>query len=291
MLELLAGSPTTLILVVGALGLIVGSFLNVVILRLPARLERQWQEEARAILEPDRDEAAAAGIGGPPSLVTDRSRCPKCGTQIRAYDNIPIVSYLWLRGRCRACAARISLQYPLVELLTALASALCAWRFGFMPQTAAALLLTWTLIALAGIDFRTQLLPDDLTLPLLWLGLLLSVFSVFVAPSSAILGASIGYLFLWSVYWGFKLLTGKEGMGFGDFKLLGALGAWMGASAILPIILLSTVVGAVIGSVMLGMQGRDAQQPMPFGPFLAAAGFVYLIFAEQLRALLPIFAM
>lgn len=276
---------------VGGLGLIIGSFLNVVILRLPPLLERQWKAEAQAILadedEPDPGPAAPA----PPGLVMERSHCPRCGTQLRIYDNIPVLSYVLLRGRCRACHQPISIQYPLVELATALASVLCAWRFGLTPQLLGSLGLTWTLIALSGIDLRTQLLPDSLTLPLLWLGLLVSLLGVFATPQAAILGAVIGYLTLWSVYWVFWLLTGKEGMGFGDFKLLAALGAWLGASAIFPIILLSTVVGAVVGIVLLAIQGRGNQKPMPFGPFLAAAGFVFLIFSEELRALLPIMAL
>jgi leader peptidase (prepilin peptidase)/N-methyltransferase len=289
MMELLVESPVAFAIAVGVLGLIIGSFLNVVILRLPPLLERQWLDDARSTL--GIEEAAATAADAPPGLVVERSRCPQCGTQIRAYDNVPVLSYLWLRGRCRTCHKRISLQYPFVELLTGVASALVAWRFGLSPQTLAALLLTWTLIALSGIDLHTQLLPDSITLPLLWAGLLLSVFAIFATPAAAILGAAIGYLTLWTVFWAFWLVTGKEGMGFGDFKLLGALGAWLGWSAIFPIILLSTVVGAVVGTVLLIVQGRGRQQPMPFGPFLAAAGYAYLVFAEPLRALLPIFAM
>lgn len=291
MLELLVESPTALLLAVGGFGLIIGSFLNVVILRLPPLLERQWKAEAQAILAGENEPDPGPSEAMPPGLVMERSHCPRCGTQLRAYDNIPVLSYLLLRGRCRACHQRISIQYPLVELATALASALCAWRFGLTPQLLGALVLTWTLIALSGIDLRTQLLPDSLTLPLLWLGLLVSLLGVFAPPQAAILGAVIGYLTLWSVYWIFWLVTGKEGMGFGDFKLLGALGAWLGAGAIFPIILLSTVVGAVVGSVLLVAQGRANQKPMPFGPFLAAAGFVFLIFSEELRALLPIMAL
>ncbi len=291
MLELLVESPTAWILAVGGLGLIIGSFLNVVILRLPPLLERQWQDEARAILAGEDAPEPEPVPAGPPGLVMERSHCPRCGTQIRAYDNIPVLSYLLLRGRCRACKTPISIQYPLVELGTGLAAAVCAWRFGVTPQLPAALALTFTLIALSGIDQRTQLLPDSLTLPLLWVGLLVSLFGLFAMPQAAILGAVIGYLTLWSVYWVFWLVTGKEGMGFGDFKLLAALGAWLGAGAIFPIILLSTVVGAVVGSILLAVQGRANQKPMPFGPFLAAAGFVFLIFSEELRALLPIMAL
>ena len=279
--------PAVAIATAGAVGLIVGSFLNVVILRLPVVLEYRWRLEAADILGD-----GASDVGPPPpGLVAERSCCPRCQTQIRAYDNVPVLSYLWLRGRCRACGARISPQYPLVELLTAVATALCVWRFGVGFEALAAIGLTWCLVALAGIDARTQLLPDGLTLPLLWAGLLLSLAPLFVGPPQAIVGAAVGYLSLWSVYWAFKLLTGKEGMGYGDFKLLGALGAWFGASAILPVILLSSVVGAVVGGTMMALRGQDSQVPMPFGPFIAAAGFVYLIFAPQIRGWLPIFAL
>jgi leader peptidase (prepilin peptidase)/N-methyltransferase len=279
--------PAVAIATAACVGLIVGSFLNVVILRLPPLLEYRWRLEAADVLGDGASDVGPA----PPGLVADRSRCPECQTQIRAYDNVPLLSYLWLQGRCRACGVRISPQYPLVELLTAIATALCVWRFGVGFEALAAIGLSWCLVALAGIDARTQLLPDGLTLPLLWAGLLLSLAPLFVGPDQAIVGAAVGYLSLWSVYWGFKLLTGKEGMGYGDFKLLGALGAWFGAGAILPIILLSSVVGAVVGGTMMALRGQDSQVPMPFGPFIAAAGFVYLIFAPQIRAWLPIFAL
>jgi len=268
-------------------GLIVGSFLNVVILRLPPMLEHRWRLEAAEILAETDGEAVGTA---PPGLVVERSCCPQCGTQIKAYDNIPVLSYLILRGRCRACGLRISAQYPLVELGTAIATALCMWRFGFGLEAFAAIAMSWCLIALSGIDARTQLLPDSLTLPLLWAGLLFSLAPLFVTAEQAIVGAAVGYLSLWSVYWLFKLLTGKEGMGYGDFKLLGALGAWFGAGSILPIILMSSVVGAVVGGSMMALRGQDSQVPMPFGPFIAAAGFVYLVFAPQLRAWLPMFA-
>ena len=270
----------------GIVGLIVGSFLNVVILRLPPVLEFRWRLEAAEILG---DSTADVGPA-PPGLVVERSCCPQCGTQIKAYDNIPLLSYLLLRGRCRACGLRISPQYPLVELITAVATALCVWRFGIGLEGFAAVGMSWCLIALSGIDARTQLLPDGMTLPLLWAGLLLSLAPLFVNPGQAIVGAAVGYLSLWSVYWLFKLLTGKEGMGYGDFKLLGALGAWFGVASILPIILMSSVVGAIVGGSMMALRGQDSQVPMPFGPFIAAAGFAYLIFAPQLRALLPMFA-
>lgn len=282
--------PEALVAAGGILGLIIGSFLNVVILRLPALLEFRWQSEAREILAMDGDGRATTPAAAPPGLVIERSHCPKCNIMIAAYDNIPVVSYLLLRGRCRACDAPISIQYPAVELLTCIASGLCIFRFGVTTEGLAALLLTWTLIALSGIDFRTQFLPDDLTLPLLWLGLVYSALGGFATPVNAILGATVGYLSLWSVFWIFKLLTGKDGMGYGDFKLLAALGAWLGATSILPIILLSTVAGAVVGSALLFFQGRDRQIPMPFGPFLSIAGFVYLIFGESLGRWIPLLA-
>ncbi|MFO1494651.1 MAG: A24 family peptidase [Lysobacterales bacterium] len=267
-----------------ALGLIVGSFLNVVILRLPRRMQHEWEVDARQILGIE-----AGADPAPPGVVREQSHCPKCLTPIRWYDNIPVLGYLMLRGRCRACGVRISPQYPLVELATGVATALCVWRFGLTPQAGGAIVLTWTLIALAGIDLRTQYLPDKLTLPLLWLGLLVSLWPLLVGPEQAIVGAAAGYLSLWSVYWLFKLLTGKEGMGYGDFKLLAALGAWFGPASLLPIILLSSVVGALLGSILILTRGRDAQLPMSFGPYLAAAGFVYMIAGPQLRTLLPIF--
>ncbi|GAA0714059.1 A24 family peptidase [Dokdonella soli] len=273
--------PALLIPLTALLGLLVGSFLNVVILRLPRRLEHDWRSQARELLgdavinEPLPDAA-------PPDLVFTGSHCPHCKHALSAFDNIPLVSWLALRGRCRYCKASISWQYPLVELLTALASATLSWKFGFGWPLAAGLALTWVLIAASGIDARTQLLPDQLTLPLLWLGLLLTLVPVFVAPSAAIIGAAIGYLSLWSVFWLFKLLTGKEGMGYGDFKLLAALGAWMGATSLLPIVLLSSLIGAVVGGAALALRGQDRSTPIPFGPFIAAAGWVWFVFGDRL---------
>ena len=279
MQELLA-IPGVAVALAGLLGLLVGSFLNVVILRLPARLMHQWREQSREVLELD-----AAAEPAPPGLVRQASHCPRCKHALSALENIPLLSWLALRGRCKHCGAAISAQYPLVELLTGLCSLLIVWKFGVGWPAAAGLLFTWALIALAGIDVRTQLLPDQITLPLLWLGLLLALAPMFVDPTSAILGAAIGYLSLWSVYWAFKLLTGKEGMGYGDFKLLGALGAWMGPWALLPIILLSSLIGAVIGGIYLATRGRDRATPIPFGPFLAAAGWVQFVFGSQILAL------
>lgn len=269
----------------GVLGLLVGSFLNVVILRLPERLLHGWRREAEDILaeargeavsEPahDRDGVAAAA---PPGIVREPSHCPQCKHRLSAWDNIPLLSWLLLRGRCRYCKAPISIQYPLVELLTGVLSAVALWHFGATTQGAAAVVFTWVLIAASGIDLRTQLLPDQLTLPLLWLGLLLALVPVFVNPVQAILGAALGYLALWSVYWVFKLLTSKEGMGYGDFKLLAALGAWMGAWALLPIVLISSLVGALIGSLYLALSRKGHGVPIPFGPYLAIAGWIWLL--------------
>lgn len=263
----------------GVLGLLVGSFLNVVILRLPARLMFAWKRDARDVLELIPDESTA-----PPGIVRQSSHCPHCKHPLAAYDNVPLVSWLALRGRCRHCKARISTQYPLVELLSGVASAVIVWKFGPSWQALAALLFTWVLIAAAGIDLRTQLLPDQLTLPLMWLGLLIALVPLFVDAPHAILGAAIGYIALWCVYWAFKLATGKEGMGYGDFKLLAALGAWMGPVALLPIILISSLIGAVVGVIALRARGQDHSTPIPFGPFIAAAGWVWFVFGGTLFA-------
>ncbi|MFB9067068.1 prepilin peptidase [Pseudofulvimonas gallinarii] len=266
--------------IAAALGAIVGSFLNVVILRLPLRLEWSWRQQAREFLgEPAEDIAAA-----PPGLVMDHSRCPSCQAPIRAWQNIPVISWLLLRGRCASCRTAISWQYPLVELLTALASLAVALKFGFTFEAVAALGFTWTLVALCGIDFRTQLLPDQLTLCLLWAGLLLALQPLFVGPAQAILGAALGYLSLWSVFWLFRLATGKEGMGYGDFKLLAALGAWLGPMALLPIVLIASLSGAVIGGIYLAVKHGGESKPFAFGPYLAIAGWIQLIAGDWLLA-------
>lgn len=262
------------------LGLLVGSFINVVILRLPRRMQWQWEVDSRELLGLPADTATLAAE--PPGIVVRRSHCPKCGHQLAWWENVPLLSYAILRGRCRACGTPISWQYPAVELFTGVLFALVIWRFGVGVEGAAALVFTGVLIAASGIDLRTTLLPDSLTLPLLWIGLLLSVVPVFVPPTDAILGAAVGYLSLWSVYWAFKLLTGKEGMGYGDFKLLAAIGAWTGLSAILPVLLISSLVGAVIGSLWLAIKGRDRATPIPFGPYLAIAGFIQFFWGESL---------
>lgn len=263
--------------VAAVLGLLVGSFLNVVILRLPARMEAMWRREAHDVLGLEAD-----AIELPPGIVREPSHCPHCKHRLAAHDNIPLLGWLLLKGRCRYCHVSISIQYPLVELLSGLCSAVIVWRFGMGWTAAAGLLFTWTLIALSGIDFRTQLLPDQLVYPLLWLGLLLSLKLLFVSPSAAILAAAIGYLSLWSVYWAFKLLTGKEGMGHGDFKLLAALGAWMGLSCLLPVVLLSSLIGALVGGAMMALKRHERDVPMPFGPFIAAAGWVWFVAGDRM---------
>ena len=265
---------------VAGLGLLVGSFLNVVILRLPRRMEWEWKRDAREVLEqPEMYDPP------PPGIVVERSHCPHCGHQLSWYENIPLFSWLALGGKCRKCKAPISIQYPLVELLTAVLCALCVWRFGFGWQGFGACLLTCFLIALSGIDLRTQLLPDSLTLPLMWLGLIAAADNLFMPAKPALLGAIAGYASLWSVWWLFKQITGKEGMGHGDFKLLAALGAWVGLAGVLPIILLSSVVGAVVGSIWLAMKGRDRATPIPFGPYLAVAGWIVFMWGEELIGL------
>jgi leader peptidase (prepilin peptidase)/N-methyltransferase len=276
-MEILMGNTPLLITVAFFFGLIVGSFLNVVILRLPNRLLWQARHESRELLElPEVYEPA------PPDIVVKGSHCPNCQHPLSAFENIPLISYLVLRGRCRHCKVGISWQYPAVEFMTGVLFAICVWKFGATWEGLAALGFTASLVALSGIDIRTQYLPDDITLPLLWLGLLLSLIPLFQDPWHALLGAVIGYMSLWSVYKLFKLVTGKEGMGYGDFKLLAALGAWCGPESILTIVLLSSFIGAIIGSIYLAIKGRDNSTPIPFGPYLAAAGWVQFIFGINL---------
>ena len=258
-------------------GLFVGSFLNVVIHRLPLMMEREWQAEAAAL----RGEEAPCTVARF-NLATPRSRCPHCGHPIGALENLPILSYLVQRGRCRHCSGPISVRYPLIETLCAILSGYTAWHFGFGAAGIAALLLLWALIALAFIDLDTQLLLDSITLPLLWGGLLLNLSGTFTDVSSAVVGAAAGYLALWSVYWLFKLTTGKEGMGYGDFKLLAAIGAWLGWQMLPLTILLSSVVGAVVGVALILFRRHGREIPIPFGPYLAAAGLLALFWGESL---------
>ena len=280
MLEALAQFPMLAIGLGLLLGLLVGSFLNVVILRFPARLEWAWRQEAREVLGlPEAYEPK------PPGLVVRRSACPHCQHALSAWENIPLLSFALLAGKCRSCKTAISWQYPAVELITGLLFALCVWRFGISLQLAFALPFTAALVALSGIDLRTTLLPDQITLPLLWIGLLVSLITLYVDPVSAILGAALGYFSLWSVTAVFKLLTGKQGMGAGDFKLLAALGAWCGIKAILPIVLLSSLVGAIIGSIWLVTAGKHRDTQIPFGQYLAIAGFIQFISGVDFLAL------
>lgn len=279
-IALLRASPGWLMLTVGLFGLMVGSFLNVLIHRLPIMLERAWRRECRDFLELEPEPEPAE----PYNLAVPNSRCPACGKPIAAHENIPVISYLWLRGRCSGCGTGISARYPAVELLTAVVSVVVAWRFGFSLQTAAALLLSWGLVGLSFIDLDRQLLPDAITLPLLWLGLLLSLGGVFVDSEASILGAACGYLSLWSVYQLFKLATGKEGMGHGDFKLLALFGAWLGWDKLPAVILLSSLAGALIGLAMILALGHDRRIPIPFGPYLAIAGWAALIWGDAINA-------
>lgn len=278
-LELLIQTPALLYATVGLFALAVGSFLNVVIHRLPLMMEQAWRRECAELTGEEAPVPAAERL----SLALPGSRCPHCGHALRARENIPLLSYLFLRGRCSACAQPIGARYPLVEAGTALLSLLVVWHFGVTWEAGAALVLTWGLIVLAGIDIDTQLLPDSITLPLLWLGLLLSLAGGFASPRDAILGAALGYLFLWTIYQGFKLITGREGMGYGDFKLFALFGAWLGWQALPMILILSSVVGAVIGLALLARRGQDRHTPLPFGPYLAAAGWLALLWGDSLN--------
>lgn len=278
MLELLQSSPTALTVCVALLGLCVGSFLNVVAYRVPKIMEQEFRRDARAFLQlPERPERVSYTLSSPPST------CPGCGVRIRPWHNLPVAGWLILRGRCAACSQRISIEYPVVELLTAILSVGCVWRFGYSPQLLGALALTWALIALTVIDLHTMYLPDSITLPLLWLGLLLGLQPVFADPASAIVGAALGYLLLWSLFWTFKLLTGKEGMGYGDFKLLAALGAWMGWQALPQILLLSAVVGASVGLLLMAARRAEWSSKIPFGPYIAGAGWIALIWGQTIN--------
>ena len=282
MFEVFSAFPVFFLLSVGALGLVIGSFLNVIIHRLPIMLERQWREECQQFLAIECDKVATAE---PYNLAVPRSHCPGCGRSLGVLENIPVISYLMLRRQCAGCGVEIPVRYPVVEIITALLSVIVAWQFGATTHMVAALILTWGLIVLSVIDFDRQLLPDVITLPLLWLGLLLSIFGIFSDSNASIIGAVLGYLSLWSVFQLFRLITGKEGMGFGDFKLLAVLGAWLGWLHLPLIILLSSVVGAVVGLLMILLMGHDRRLPIPFGPYLAAAGWVALIWGDRLNAL------
>ena len=278
MIELLQQSPGTLVTATTLLGLMVGSFLNVVIHRLPKMMERDWQIQCAEL----RGETAA-GPAVRYNLVVPRSACPACGHRISALENVPVLSWLALRGKCRGCGTAISPRYPIIELLTGVLSGYLAARFGFGLPLLGALAFVWALIAAAFIDLDTTLLPDDITLPLLWLGLLFNLNETFVPLPAAVIGAAAGYLALWSVYWGFKLLTGKEGMGYGDFKLLAAIGAYLGWQALPSVILLSSVVGAGVGIALIVFARHGRGTPIPFGPYLAAAGVLALLWGKDIN--------
>ncbi|WP_122662869.1 prepilin peptidase [Pseudomonas viridiflava] len=277
LVDFLASSPLAFVLSALILGLLVGSFLNVLIYRLPIMMERDWQAQSREMLKLPAEPASETF-----NLILPHSRCPHCARQIRPWENLPVLSYLFLGGKCSSCKAPISKRYPLVELTCGLLSGYIAWHFGFGWPAAAMLVLSWGLLAMSLIDADHQLLPDDLVLPLLWMGLIVNSFGVFTTLGDALWGAVAGYLVLWSVYWLFKLITGKEGMGHGDFKLLAMLGAW-GGWQILPLtILLSSLVGAVLGLILLRLRNVETSTPIPFGPYLAIAGWIALLWGGQI---------
>ena len=323
MIETFQSSPAALAALTVALGLLVGSFLNVVIHRLPRILEREWRSQAVEVIDewaqakepPEGLVKTRAGLAEVQkslealpryNLVVPRSACPTCGHRVSAGENIPLLSWLYLRGRCSGCGTRISVRYPIVEALTGVISGYVAWRFGFSLATVTGLIFAWALIALTFIDLDTMYLPDDLTLLLLWAGLLFNLIcsmspTVFEELRSAgwpvifpaerqlaysVIGAIVGYLFLWSVYWVFKAVTGKEGMGFGDFKLLAAIGAWFGWVSLLPVVLISSLVGAIVGTALILFRKHARGKPIPFGPYLAAAGLIYMFWGRQLAAYL-----
>ncbi len=278
--SLFLSSPAFFLTVVGLLGLLIGSFLNVVILRLPTMLENQWKRDCKAWLE--GDVGASEPTDRPFNLILPGSHCPHCEHKITVLENIPLISYLILRGRCSECRTPISVQYPLVEALSATLALLAVWHFGYSWQSAAALLLTWALVALSVIDIRTGLLPDIITLPFLWLGLLLNIEGMYCDLSSSVLGAVFGYLSLWSIYQLFKRLTGKEGMGYGDFKLLALLGAWLGWQHLPLIVILSSFLGAAVGIGLIYFKKHDRNTPIPFGPYLAGAGWIAMLWGDRI---------
>lgn len=280
MIELLETSATFFTIGAALLGLMVGSFLNVVIHRLPLMMEREWRSECAMLLGTDVVEESTKKF----NLVVPRSRCPTCSHEITALENIPILSYLVLGGKCRACKTPISVRYPLIEFLSGISAIVVANHLGFGPAAACALVLSWSLLALAAIDIDTQLLPDAITLPLLWAGLIANHFHVFVSLDDAVLGAIFGYLSLWAVFWIFKLTTGKDGMGYGDFKLLALLGAWLGWQVLPVIVVLASIVGACFGISLIVFSSHDKSKPIPFGPYLAAAGWITLLWGGEITS-------
>jgi leader peptidase (prepilin peptidase)/N-methyltransferase len=287
LIQVLQNQAVTLAAVCALVGLVVGSFLNVVVHRLPKMLERDWDGQAADVLEhkglPDVAKKLRGSDAQRYNLMTPASACPHCGHKIRAYENIPILSYVFLRGRCSSCKSPITIRYPIVEAISGILAGYIGWRFGLTWAMAGALIFAWALIALTAIDIDTQLLPDDITLPLLWLGLLVNLNNGFTPLSSAVIGAVTGYLSLWAVYWLFKLTTGKEGMGYGDFKLLGAIGAWLGWKMLPVVILLSSLVGAGVGVALIVFTRHGRNTPIPFGPYLAAAGLIALFWGEAIN--------
>ena len=281
-LELLNTNPILLFLYAGILGLLVGSFLNVVIVRLPVMLERQWHSNCNELLGHSQQNADELSRF---NLLVPKSHCPKCHHKISAIGNIPVISYLFLRGKCRHCQVSISLQYPLVELSSALLSTLVVYTYGVSAESIMALILVWGLIALAMIDFKTSLLPDNLTLPLVWLGLVCNYFELFASLEDSLLGAVFGYLSLWSVYQVFKLITGKEGMGYGDFKLLALLGAWLGWQFLIPIVLISSIAGSIIGITLIVFKKISRDATSPFGPYLVMGGLFCLLWGNHVKSL------
>lgn len=278
LIDYLAASPVAWIIVAGLLGLLVGSFLNVVIYRLPIIMQREWAEQCAELTGEANQSQASFSLSKP------RSACPHCGHAITALENIPVISYLFLGGKCKNCRTPISIRYPLIEAISACMSAIIAWHFGFDWNAIGALMLSWALIVLTFIDVDHQLLPDKITLPLIWLGLAFNLAGVYTDLHSSVIGAIAGYLSLWSIYHLFKLVTGKEGMGYGDFKLLAALGAWMGWQALPMIVLLSSFVGAAIGITLVLLKNHQREIPIPFGPYLAIAGWIALVWGDTINS-------
>lgn len=291
LLDFLKNNPVAFTTVCTVIGLMVGSFLNVVILRLPRTMQRDWNEQAALMLEEAELQDCAQkmreknDIPTRFGLIVPRSECPHCGHRIRAYENVPVFSYLFLRGKCSKCKNKISVRYPIIEAVSGIFAGYIAWHFGFGIAAIAAMIFAWSIIALSMIDIDTQLLPDSITLPLLWLGLLINMQGVFAPLDTAVIGTVAGYLSLWSVYWMFKFATGKEGMGFGDFKLLAAIGAWLGWKFLPQVILVSSLVGAIVGITLIIARRHNRGTPIPFGPYLAAAGLIAMLWGTHINTI------
>ena len=277
-IQLFQTEPVFFVITMALLGMCVGSFLNVVIYRLPKMMQQDWQKQCCELLDIKNENGEEQQV----NLIFPGSSCPACQHKITALENIPVISYLFLKGRCKSCNVKISPQYPLIEILTGLTTAYITWHFGFSPQTLFAVLLTWALICLSVIDLEHSLLPDDITLPFMWLGLACNIFGVFTDITSSLIGAMLGYSILWLIFMGFKVITGKEGMGYGDFKLLALLGAWLGWQSLPLIILLSSIAASLIGIIMILFRGRDKSVAFPYGPYLAIAGWITLLWGEEL---------